>query len=186
MQRLILAAAATVLLSACAATPSGQAADVIATTAGQPAPAAAEYVRMAGASDLYEIQSSQIVMESSQNADLRRFAQMMIDHHTRTTAAVMAAALEAGVAPTPPALDAAKAQMIRELQAADGATRDPLYVRQQVMAHREALALHSGYAETGDTPQLMRAAATAVPIVAAHYNAITEMEQGGAPGHAGH
>jgi putative membrane protein len=178
MKRLMFCAAAA-LLSACSSMPTGQAAMVAEAAMEQPAPAAMDFVRMAGASDLYEIQSSQIVMQTTQNADLRAFAQMMIDHHTQTTATVTAAAREAGMTPPPPALDTAKSQMIRELQAAQGMDRDMLYIRQQVAAHREALTLHTSYSRNGDTPQLKAAATSAVPIVARHYNAVVAMQEGG-------
>jgi putative membrane protein len=179
MKRLMLCAAAAAVLAACSSMPTGEAATVAQAAMEQPAPAAMEFVRMAGASDLYEIQSSQVVMETTQNADLRAFAQMMIDHHTQTTATVTAAARAAGMTPPAPMLDTAKSQMIRELQAAQGMDRDMLYIRQQVMAHREALTLHTSYSNTGDTTQLKAAAATAVPIVARHYNAIVAMQEGG-------
>ena len=188
MKRPILAAAAAAaaLVGACASTPSGPSADVIAAAAGQAAPDAADFVRMAGASDLYEIQSSQILLSGSQDEALRRFATMMIEHHTRTTATLTAAAQQAGLAPRPPALDSAKAQMIRDLQTADGAARDQLYRRQQIMAHREALTMHSLYAQQGDTPQLKRAAASAVPIVAQHFNTLAAMPGGESGSHPGH
>ena len=51
----------------------------------------ASYLTMAGASDLFEIQSSELALEKSQNAGGREFAQMMIDHHRKTTQDVTAA-----------------------------------------------------------------------------------------------
>lgn len=185
MKRLLLCAAAAALMSACSSMPTGQAATVTEAAMDQPAPAAMEFVRMAGASDLYEIQSSQAVLQTTQDADLRAFAQMMIDHHTMTTRTVTDAARAAGLTPPPPALDTRKAEMIRQLQAAQGTARDALYVEQQVMAHREALTLHTSYSRNGDTPQLKAAAAAAVPIVARHYNEIVAMENGGVR-HSGH
>lgn len=185
MKRLMLCAAAAALMSACSSMPTGEAAVVAEAAMEQPAPQGMEYVRMAGSSDLYEIQSSQLVMQSTQNADLRRFAEMMIEHHTMTTQTVMRAAQAAGMSPLPPALDAPKTEMIRQLQTAQGTARDALYVEQQVMAHQQALTLHTSYANNGDTPQLKTAATAAVPIVARHYNEITAMQQGmGSGGHA--
>ena len=135
---------------------------------------------MAGASDLYEIQSSQLLLQSTQDAELRRFAEMMIEHHTMTTRTVIEAARAAGMTPPPPMLDPRKAEMIRQLQAAQGTARDALYRQQQVMAHQEALQLHSRYSSNGDTPALKAAAAAAVPIVTRHYNAIIAMDRTGA------
>ncbi|MBA4803427.1 MAG: DUF4142 domain-containing protein [Brevundimonas sp.] len=185
MKRLMMCAAAAALLSACGGMPTGAAAPIAEAAMDQPAPAGMEFVRMVGASDLYEIQSSQLVMQSTQDADLRRFAEMMIEHHTMTTRTVMEAARAAGMTPPPPALDPRKAEMIRQLQAAQGTARDALYRQQQVMAHEEALRLHTSYSRNGDTPQLKTAATAAVPIVARHYNQIAGMDPAGG-GHAGH
>nr|WP_315053819.1 DUF4142 domain-containing protein [uncultured Brevundimonas sp.] len=176
---IIAAAAAAALLSACSSMPTGAAAPIAAAAVDQAAPAAMDYVRMAGASDLYEINSSQVLLQTSQNEELRRFAQMMIDHHTQTTATVKRAAETVGMTPPPPALDARKADMIRQLQQAQGQARDTLYIQQQVMAHQEALTLHASYARNGDEPALKAAATSAVPIVSQHYNEISAM-QGGA------
>lgn len=134
------------------------------------------YVQAAGASDLYEITSSQSVLGSAQNPDVRRYAQMMIDHHTMTTRDVMAAAKAAGMSPPPPAPDTRKAAMLDELKAASGAARERLYVSQQVMAHEEALALHSGYAASGDRPELQAVAAKAVPIIQQHLTEIRRIQ----------
>ena len=58
--------------------------------APQPPPAAAVrstmgFVQNAAASDMYEVQSSQLAMMKTRNADVRRFAEMMVADHTATT-----------------------------------------------------------------------------------------------------
>lgn len=181
---LLVSAAAAGLLAACGTMPSGEAAPIAEAAMSQTAPPAMEFVRMAGASDLYEIQSSQLVLQSTQDESLRRFAQMMIDHHTMTTASVTRAAETAGLTPPPPMLDASKTEMLRQLQAVGGPARDALYKQQQVMAHREALILHASYAENGDAPALKMAAASAVPVVSRHYNMLVDMGGGEARPHA--
>lgn len=134
------------------------------------------FTAMAGASDLYEIQSSQIALQKSQNADVRRMAQMMIDHHTQTTQTLTAAAQAAGMTPPPPQLTPMQQQMVAELQTADTAGFDRLYVGQQVQAHQMALNLHGTYAQRGDTPQLRTAAQGAVPIVTGHLQEFQRMQ----------
>jgi putative membrane protein len=57
------------------------------------------YVMAAGMSDLYEINSSQVALQKSQNPAVRKFASMLIKHHQMTTAATMKAAKKAGLAP---------------------------------------------------------------------------------------
>lgn len=45
---------------------------------------------------------------------------------------------------------------------------EKVYVRQQVMAHQQALALHTAFAQGGDKPALKQAASGIVPVVQHH------------------
>jgi putative membrane protein len=127
----------------------------------------AAYVPMAAASDLFEIQSSQLALTQAQKPAVRQFARMMIDHHTRTTAQLTAAATRAGVPPQP-ALMPMQTEMLNQLQTAGQTDFDRVYIQQQTQAHEMALALHKNYARKGDTAALRRVASTAVPIVQRH------------------
>lgn len=131
------------------------------------------FVRLAGAGDLFEIQSSQVALERTQNPEIRRYAQMLIEHHTRLSAATERAARQAGLRPNPPALEPHQQAMLSDLQAARGREFDSLYVRYQIAAHQGALGLHTNYSMHGDRPQLRRAAASARPVVQGH---LTEVE----------
>lgn len=139
---------------------------------------AAPYVMAAGKSDLFEINSSQIAMQKSQNPAVKRFATMLIRHHQKTTAATMAAARKAGMTPTPPALDPGAAASINELQTASAADFDRVYLMQQVPAHQAALDLHKGYAADGDQAPLRASAKKAVPIVQQHLTAAERLMNG--------
>lgn len=136
---------------------------------------ATAYVAKAGASDLYEIQSSQLAQQKAGSDAVRKFAQMMIEHHTMTTQQVMAAARSAGLDPPPPTLEPKQRAMIAQLGRLEGAAFDAAYLRQQRRAHDEALALHSGYAKNGDDPALRDAATKAVPIIQRHIEQLRSM-----------
>lgn len=139
-----------------------------------PTPPAPDFVMLAASSDLYEIQSSQAVLETTSDSAVRAFAEMMVTHHTRTSQDLMAAATAAGVVPPPPMLARHQAEMIGALRLYQGVERDRLYLTQQMLAHSEALGLMRTYAETGDRPQLKTAAAATVPVVQRH---LTEVER---------
>ena len=141
----------------------------------QTATGAADYVSKAGASDQYEMQSSQLVLQSTSDAKVKTFANRMIKDHTKSTAMVAAAAMKDGMNPPPPALDADGQQMISQLQGATGPDRDKMYMQQQVMAHDKALALHKDYGHNGDSKPLKTAAMKIVPVVQAHKNMLTSM-----------
>ena len=140
---------------------------------------AAAYVTAAGASDLFEINSSQIALQKSQNAGVRNFASMMIKHHTKTTAATMKAAKKAGMNPPPPALDPGATTSINELQGASPTDFDRIYLAQQLPAHQAALDLHQSYASGGDQAPLRTSAKAAVPIVKQHIAAATKLQGSG-------
>lgn len=136
------------------------------------------YVMAAGMSDLYEINSSQIALEKSQNPDVKKFANMLIKHHQKTTMATMKAARRAGLTPMPPVLDTGATASINELQTAAPADFDRLYLGQQVPAHQAALDLHQSFATGGDQAALRTSAKSAVPIVRQHLAAAMKMRDG--------
>lgn len=134
-----------------------------------------EYVKMAGSGDLYEIQSSQTVLQTTQDPKVRSFAQMMIQHHTKSTADVKAAAAKSRVKPKPPMLVPAHAELVTQLKAETGTARDQTYIAQQKQAHGQALALHQSYAEGGTAPALKAAATKIVPVVQQHIDMLKTM-----------
>lgn len=146
--------------------------------------AATPYVMAAGQSDLYEINSSQVALEKSQNPAVRRFADMLIKHHQKTTAATLKAASKAGVTAPPPALEPGAVASVTELQTASPADFDRIYLAQQVPAHQAALDLHRSYAAGGDQAPLRTSAKSAIPVVQRHLDAATKLQKGA--DHAGH
>jgi putative membrane protein len=130
------------------------------------------YVMKAGASDLYEIQSSRIALQKSRDREVRSLAQMLINHHQMTTRDVTAAARRAGLRPSPPTLEPHQRAMIADLRRATTRGFDRAFLDQQRTAHMEALNLHRTYANGGDRPELRMAANKAVPIIQRHIDRI--------------
>jgi len=159
----------------------------VAQTAPPPPPEAktqaAPYVMAAGKSDLFEINSSQVALQKSQSPAIRQYAQMLVNHHRKTTAATMKAAMRAKLSTTPPALDAGAVASIAELQAAPAADFDRIYIGQQIPAHQAALDLHRSYGANGDQAPLRTTAKAAVPIVQQHLDAAMKMQNGGSADH---
>ncbi|MDP1028322.1 DUF4142 domain-containing protein [Sphingomonas sp. KR1UV-12] len=151
------------------------AAVVVAGPAAAQPMAAKTYVAKAGASDLYERQSSQLVLATTQNAGLRDFANQMIADHTKSTADVKAAAKQAGIMVPPPKLEPMQARNIAALRAAKGEARDRLYVQQQKTAHQMALQLHQSYSANGTSAPLKAVATSIVPVVQGHLQHVEGM-----------
>ncbi|GAA4016555.1 hypothetical protein GCM10022280_14500 [Sphingomonas swuensis] len=136
---------------------------------------ASAYLFHGGAGDVFEITSSMILLGKSSNPQVRAYATMLIDHHSRTTNLALTNAKAAGVMAPPPEMSPMQKTMIGQLHAASPASIDRLYLQQQVPAHQQALALQSGYARNGDTPLLRQTAQGAVPIVQSHLNEAQQM-----------
>ncbi|WP_254602751.1 DUF4142 domain-containing protein [Sphingomonas bacterium] len=148
---------------------------LIAAPAAAQVMAPAEYVKTAGASDLYERQSSQIVLQSTQDPKVRQFAQAMIADHARSTAQVKSAAARSRVATPPPALMPVQAELIAQLRAESGPARDATYVAQQKASHNQALNVQKAYAMDGTAPALKAVATAIVPVVQAHVDMLKSM-----------
>jgi putative membrane protein len=134
----------------------------------------AEYVAAAGAGDTYEIQSSQTVLQTTQDPKIQSFAQMMIQDHTKSTAKIKAAALTAKVK-AKPMLTPTQAEMLTQLRAETGTARDQAYIAQQKQAHQQALTIHQSYAEGGKNAALKTVATNVVPVVQHHIEMLKTM-----------
>ena len=135
----------------------------------------AEYVATAGASDLYEQQSSKMVLETTSDPKIRSFATMMIGDHMKSTADVKAAAAKARVSAPPPKLMPLQAELIAELRSETGPARDATYVAQQKASHGQALAVQKAYAMDGTAAPLKAAAGNIVPVVERHIEMLKTM-----------
>lgn len=128
-----------------------------------------EFVNAAAMGDMYEIESGKIAATRAKRADVKAFANMMVEHHTKTSADLKKALADNKIMITPPAaLDDRRMGMLNNLKAAGDADFDLAYLHQQAAAHLEALTLHGGYADRGDNAVLKAAAAKTKPVVESH------------------
>jgi putative membrane protein len=140
--------------------------------------AAMPYLQIAGESDVYEVTSSQIAVQRSQNPRVRAFASMLIDHHTKTTNVTLTQAKAAGLVPPPAVLGQGTRAQIDQLYAASPADFDRIYIAQQIPAHEQALAVQTAYAQTGDKAPLRSAAGGAIPIIKQHLEHARSLQSG--------
>lgn len=134
--------------------------------------AAPDFVEKAAISDMFEVESSKVALTRSNNSEVKRFAQMMIDAHTKSTNDLKAAIAASGLAITPPAaLPADKQAAVDNLKTIAPAEFDLKYMNDQVDGHDAALNLMQRQANDGDTPQIKAFATATAPAVQMHYDA---------------
>jgi putative membrane protein len=141
-----------------------------------PPPPAAQYVMMAGQSDQFEIQTGTLAAAKGGSSAVKTFGQQMVTAHTKSTAMVNAAVKQSHMpSGPPPALNPDQQAMLTELQGLKGDAFDKDYISQQEAAHKQALALQSGYAASGDNSHLRMAASKIVPVVKMHISMLEKM-----------
>ena len=111
------------------------------------------FLAQAASGDQFEIQSSQLALQSSQSIGVRNFANLMISDHTRLSQAMGAAAASARLQPPAPVLLPAQQALLDQLRASGtGPSFDLAYKQAQIGGHQGALTLFQNYATSGDVP----------------------------------
>jgi putative membrane protein len=142
------------------------------------------FVQTAAASNQWEIESSELALDRSQNEDVQAFAQQMIEDH-----GAVGERLEARVDDREDELvdidtlgmDTKHAEMLTRLQEASDEEFDSLYLQMQLQAHQEAVALFEGFAANGNDDDLRAFAEETLPSLQGHLEMVQQMApaQGG-------
>jgi putative membrane protein len=127
------------------------------------------FLAHAASGNEFEIESSQLALQASQNQAVRNFANLLIADHTRIGQAMGAAAQSAGLQPPAPTLLPEQQTALDQLRAAGtGPNFDMAYRQAQITAHQGALGLMQNYATSGDVPALRTAAGQVIPVIQMH------------------
>lgn len=136
------------------------------------------YVTSVAVSDYYAIEAGRIALQTTASPQIRSFAQLMIEDHSRSSELLSAKAKLAGVQlAAEPVLDERRKGLLDNLQAAPAEAFDTTYLAQQIAAHEEALALHNGYGANGQSDVLRGLASGAVPPLEQHLEMARDLSQ---------
>jgi putative membrane protein len=118
--------------------------------------------------NMAEIETGRVALEKSQNADVKKFAQMMVDDHTKGLADVKALASAKGV-DLPDGVDVKHKATMVEFKALRGDTFDRQYMKQAGVGDHEATLklLKKTQAEAADA-DLKALATKMMPVVETH------------------
>lgn len=182
--------AAVLALGACASSGGGMA---TATPAGAlPAPATsasaffndATVAATGSASNQDEIQTSRVALEKSRNAQVRQFAQMMVDQHTAVEAEMQRMLSAKGMAPVDNALSVQMkrnlAVTLDQLRSASGTDFDMKYMLHQIHAHDMTLkTLDTSLIPSTRDPEMRQFLQSRVrPAVAQHLQQAMQIHHG--------
>ena len=136
---------------------------------------AVEFAGAAAASDLFEIESSKMAQSQAASAEVKSFAAMLVQDHSKSTAELKTIASKESITLSPPTLAPDMQSKIDALKSAKGEAFDTLYLSQQVPAHETALKLHQGYAQTGESDALKAFASKTSTVVSKHLDEARSM-----------
>lgn len=144
-----------------------------------------EFMMKAARSDMAEIMMGNMALQKSQNEEVRRFAQMMIDAHTKTSEQLKPMAASKNVA-LPADVDAKQKSMSDKLSGLSGEKFDAEYMKGQVKAHEAAVKLFQKESEKGTDADVKTWAAQTLPAIQSHLemartmsSAMKNMKSGG-------
>ena len=123
------------------------------------------FVRKAVEAGDAEIAEAQLALDKSDNADVKSFAQMIVDDHTK-----IGSNLQNIVSDSSPPGDTGSAddRAVGRLKSLSGKRFDVAYIKTQVRAHHQAVVLFSKEAAHGDDPQLRQFATETLPVLKHH------------------
>lgn len=129
----------------------------------------ANFMKQAAENGHAEIEASKMALQKSSNAEVKKFAQQMIDDHTKANQELMSLAASKNVdLPTEPSLvQKGKAKVM--LDTADGEKFDQRYAASMgVDAHEDTLKMFREAARDAKDPEVKAWAAKTVPVLEHH------------------
>jgi len=133
-----------------------------------------DFVKKAAVAGMTEVQASKLAVEKSTDPLVKRFAQRMIEDHTKAGEGLKAAAAREGLS-VPSDMDAAHEQVVDKLKGLSGAEFDKAYKAQMLKDHEEAVALFQGEAKEAAQSPVDKFAAETLPTLQMHLKMAREL-----------
>ena len=135
---------------------------------------AQDFVNQAASGGLFEVQSSELALQKSQDANVQEFAKQMVADHTANNQELIATAQAEGLT-VPTQISSPQAELMQTIQGAEGDAFDTAYVQAQTTAHETAVTLYQTYAQGGDNQALVAYAQKSLPALQQHLEHVQGM-----------
>ncbi|WP_188558825.1 DUF4142 domain-containing protein [Hymenobacter glacieicola] len=134
------------------------------------------FLMTAASSNLLEIQMGQMAAQKAANADVKKFGQMMVDHHTRATQELKTVATPLGVT-LPQTMMPVHQAMADKLMAKSGKDFDEEYMDAMETAHKMDVAMFEVKSNAAETPTVKAFATKTLPMLRSHEKLASELEK---------
>ena len=132
---------------------------------------AGDFAQALQSSGQFEMESSTVALQKTDNAEIRTFAQKMIDDHKAAAQKLLDTLKQANLPAPKYAILEADRDKINTLTALTGGQFERKYIEDQVNAHKEAMSLLQMYSQRGDNAALKQLAANLLPTIKEHLQA---------------
>ncbi len=150
----------------------------IVTTQAQAAHSSKTFIQNATIGNQFEVSSSRLALQVSQNDAVKAFAQKMVDDHTQVGDQLKTtiANSDAQISEPKTSMDEKHRKLLDELNAISPQDFDKLYVKDQIKAHDEAVDLFKDYAKHGDNEALKNFASQNLPALEEHKKEVRQLK----------
>ncbi|HXG86659.1 MAG TPA: DUF4142 domain-containing protein [Pyrinomonadaceae bacterium] len=136
-----------------------------------------KFMMMAATSDMNEIGLSNVALQKSQNEEVKKMAQMIIDDHTRASEELKSLAMSKSVM-LPAEMDAKHKAMMDKMSSMSGADFDKMYIKAMVKDHEKAVKLFQKESTSGKDADAKAFAAKILPVLQSHLTMAQSMMNG--------
>lgn len=134
------------------------------------------FLKQAAENGHAEVEGSRLALQKSTNAEVKRFAQQMIDDHTKASRELAALASSKGL-PVPADATLVQKGKLKVLEAREGASFDRHYAESMgVEAHKDTIRLFTRAAKEADDAEAKAFAARTLPTLQHHLQAAEQLQ----------
>jgi putative membrane protein len=130
----------------------------------------------AASSNMLEIQAGQLASKNATNPDVKKFAQMMVDHHTKATQQLKSVATPLGVT-MPQTMMPVHQAMADRLMSKTGKDFDEEYMDLMETAHKMDIAMFEVKSKAADSPTVQAFATKTLPMLRSHHTMAGDIEK---------
>ena len=135
----------------------------------------AKHLKELAQANMAEVEAGKLAAQKAQNADVKKFAQQMVDDHNKQLEEIRKLAQTKGVE-LPSAPDSKHQRAMKKLQSASPDKFDHEYMGQMVKDHRDALKLAQRTAKDAKDTELKSSAEKAAPEIEKHLQMARQLE----------
>lgn len=134
-----------------------------------------DFMTEADLSGMAEVELSKLAQTKAQNAELKKFAAMMVTDHTKVGSELKALGMKKDFKPATE-MDSAHKSMMEKLKGLSGMDFDKAYAEAMMDDHEDAVDLFKSQAESGKDAEIKAFAAKHLPALQEHLRMITSIQ----------